>query len=80
VLITYLEVLQQHGESACKEIKKNWNFFKEYALLCDERLEVMVTCMGTMASSHETHPYFSRQLVYGHMLTGTFLLIEVSCI
>jgi hypothetical protein len=46
VLINDLEMLQQHGESAHKEIKK-LEFLKEYALQCNEQLEVMVTYMGT---------------------------------
>ena len=30
-----------------RRFKKNLEFLKEYTLLCDEELEVMVTCMGT---------------------------------
>jgi hypothetical protein len=32
---------------AVMRFKKNLEFLKEYTLLCDEELEVMVTCMGT---------------------------------
>jgi hypothetical protein len=30
-----------------RRFKKNLEFLKEYTLLCDEKLGVMVTCMGT---------------------------------
>jgi len=33
-----------------RRFKKNLEFLKEYTLLCDEELEVMVTCMGTAYS------------------------------
>jgi len=38
------------GRVPVRRFKKNLEFLKEYTLLCDEELEVMVTSMGTTYS------------------------------
>jgi hypothetical protein len=67
--------LQQWAESTYQEIwVKPW-YLKEYVSLCDRDVKVMLTCVGTVQGIGCRGDVAQQTLVFGHTVTGTFVLI-----